>query len=268
MNMPIDYQETSKDLKTRIGIHQKYGGRDIDAWMLETLKPEANISILDVGCGSGKQCKAFYSFLDGKVDITGVDVSRELLADAEALNKSLGNPFRIQEMDFNRSFPFPDDSFDLVTCCFAIYYADDIPFTIREMHRVLKPGGRLFTTGPMPENKQLFYEVIKQATGKPIPPMPGSSRYASEILETVKSNFASTDLEIFENPLAFDAVEPFISYTRASLSEDRKLWTSLFQGTDDFEHVMSKIEEVARGKYNEEGKLVMTKVVGGIIAEK
>ncbi len=38
--MPIDYQETSKDLKTRIGIHQKYGGRDIDAWMLDTLKPE------------------------------------------------------------------------------------------------------------------------------------------------------------------------------------------------------------------------------------
>jgi ubiquinone/menaquinone biosynthesis C-methylase UbiE len=168
MIMPIDYQETSKDLKTRIDIHQKYGGRDIDAWMLDTLKPEANISILDVGCGSGKQCKAFYNYLDGKADITGVDVSKELLADAQVLNQSLGTPFNIEEMDFNKPFPFPDETFDLLTCCFAIYYAADIPFTIREMHRVLKPGGRLFTTGPMPENKQLFYDVIKQATGKPI----------------------------------------------------------------------------------------------------
>jgi ubiquinone/menaquinone biosynthesis C-methylase UbiE len=266
--MPIEYQETSKDLKTRIDIHQNYGGKDIDAWMLDTLKPEANLSILDVGCGSGKQCKAFHHYLDGEVDITGVDVSAELLADAYSLNESLGNPFSIQEMDFNKPFPFPDGSFDLLTCCFAIYYASDIPFTIGEMHRVLKPGGRLFTTGPMPENKQLFYDVIKEATGKPIPPMPGSSRYASEIFDTVKKLFRSTDLERFENPLVFDGVEPFISYTRASLSEDRKLWTSLFQGAGDFEHVMSRIEEVARTQFENEGELVMTKVVGGIIAEK
>jgi hypothetical protein len=120
----------------------------------------------------------------------------------------------------------------------------------------------------MPENKQLFYDIIKQATGKPIPPMPGSSRYASEILDTVKKLFRSTELEIFDNPLVFDRVEPFISYTRASLSEDRKLWTSLFQGAEDFEHVMSRIEDVARTRFENEGELVMTKVVGGIIAEK
>jgi ubiquinone/menaquinone biosynthesis C-methylase UbiE len=266
--MTIDYQETSKDLKTRIDLHQKYGGRDIDTWMLETIDPKAGIRILDVGCGSGKQCKAFHAYLDGNLEMTGVDVSTELLADAAKLNESLGNPFVIQEMDFDKPFPFPDDSFDLVTCCFAIYYASDIPFTIGEMHRVLKPGGHLFTTGPMPENKQLFYDVIKEATKKPIPPMPGSSRYASEIFDTVKGLFSSTDLHIFENPLAFDNPEPFLSYTRASLSEDRKLWTGLFQGEEDFDRVMGKIEAVANQKFEQDGELVMTKVVGGILATK
>jgi ubiquinone/menaquinone biosynthesis C-methylase UbiE len=266
--MSIEYQETSKDLKTRIDIHQKYGGRDIDAWMLETIDPKPGIRILDVGCGSGKQCKAFHAYLGGDLKMTGVDISAELLADAEELNESLGNPFTIQEMDFDKPFPFPDDSFDLVTCCFAIYYASDIPFTIGEMHRVLSPGGQLFTTGPMPENKQLFYDVIKEATETPIPPMPGSSRYASEILDTVKSLFSSTDLHIFENPLAFDDPEPFLSYTRASLSEDRKLWSSLFQGEEDFEKVMEKIDAVAHRRYEQDGELVMTKVVGGILATK
>jgi ubiquinone/menaquinone biosynthesis C-methylase UbiE len=266
--MPIDYQETSKDLKTRIDIHQKYGGRDIDAWMLETIDPKPGLSILDVGCGSGKQCKAFHEHLGGQLNMTGVDISPELLADAEELNQSLGNPFVIQEMDFDKEFPFSDDSFDLVTCCFAIYYASDIPFTISEMHRVLKSGGRLFTTGPMPENKQLFYDVIKEATEKPIPPMPGSSRYASEILDTVKESFSETELHIFENPLAFDAPEPFLSYTRASLSEDRKLWSEFFQGSDDFEKVMGLIESTAKRRYEQDGELVMTKVVGGILATK
>lgn len=266
--MPIDYQETSKDLKTRIDIHQKFGGRDIDAWMLETLDPQPNLRILDVACGSGKQCKAFHAHLNGQLEMTGVDVSLELLADAHKLNESLGNPFVIQEMDFNQKFPFPDDSFDLVTCCFAIYYAEDIPFTISEMHRVLKPGGRLFTTGPMPQNKQLFYDVIREATGKPIPPMPGSSRYSSEILDAIKETFPVVDVHTFENPLAFDDPQPFISYTRASLSEDRKLWSGLFQAQGDFEKVMGQIETVARRRYAQDGKLVMTKVVGGILASK
>lgn len=266
--MSIEYQETSKDLKTRINIHEKYGGRDIDAWMLETINPTPGINILDVACGSGKQCKAFHAHLNGQLEMTGVDISAELLEDARALNESLGNPFVVQEMDFDKPFPFPDDSFDLITCCFAIYYASDIPFTIGEMHRVLRPGGRLFTTGPMPENKQLFYDVIKEATGKQIPPMPGSSRYASEILDTIKGKFAETEIHIFENPLSFEDPEPFLSYTRASLSEDRKLWSGLFQEADDFEKVMGQIESVAKSRYDKEGELVMTKVVGGILATK
>jgi ubiquinone/menaquinone biosynthesis C-methylase UbiE len=171
-------------------------------------------------------------------------------------------------MDFNQAFTFPDNTFDLASCCFAIYYAEDIPFTIKEMHRVLKPGGHLFTTGPMPENKQMFYDIIREATGKDIPPMPGSSRYSSEILEAVKAQFAQVEVLIFENPLTFPEVEPFIDYTRASLSEDRLLWNTFFQTKADFEKIMSQITDVAQQWFDRDGSLVMTKVVGGILATK
>ena len=136
------------------------------------------------------------------------------------------------------------------------------------MHRLLVPGGRLFTTGPMPSNKQLFYDIIKEATGKEIPPMPGSSRYASEIYGTMQVLFSKTEQHIFENPLTFDSVEPFMVYTRASMAEDRKLWNSLFQTHEEFEDVMSKIEKTAQKFLDRDGKLVMTKVVGGFIATK
>jgi ubiquinone/menaquinone biosynthesis C-methylase UbiE len=266
--MKIDYQETTEDLQTRIDIHSKYGGRDIDAWMLDLLAPEKGSRILDVACGAGKQCRAFYRHLGGDVEITGGDVSKELLAQARKLKAELGGRLTIVDLDFNTRFPLEDDSFDLVSCCFAIYYAEDIPFTIAEMHRVTRPGGRLFTTGPMPENKQLFYDIIREATGQPIPPMPGSSRYASEIQEAIRSRFSAATLHVFENPLTFDSVEPFLSYTRASLSEDRKLWTDLFQGKDEFERIMESIAEVAGKRLERDGKLVMTKVVGGIVATK
>lgn len=266
--MKIDYQETSKDLQTRIDIHSKYGGRDIDTWMLELLAPEKGTKILDVACGAGKQCRAFFQFLNGEAQITGGDVSQELLAQAHKLNAELGGRMSIIDLDFNTRFPLESDTYDLASCCFAIYYAEDIPFTISEMHRVIAPGGRLFTTGPMPENKRFFYDVIREATGKPIPPMPGSSRYASEILEAIRSRFSTVDLQIFENPLRFDSVEPFLSYARASLSEDRKLWGDLFRGKDEFESVMASIADVAGRRQERDGKLVMTKVVGGIVATK
>ena len=136
------------------------------------------------------------------------------------------------------------------------------------MHRVLKPGGKLFTTGPMPQNKQVFYDIITEATGKKIPPMPGSSRYASEILETIKEDFSKVDVDIFENPLTFSTADPFLQYTRASLSEDRKLWKDFFTGKEGFEEIMSKITKVAEQRIQNEGKIVMTKVVGGFVATK
>lgn len=266
--MKIDYQETTNDLLKRIDIHNKYGGRDIDSWILDLIQLKKGDVILDVGCGAGKQCFSYYKYLNGDAKITGGDVSDELLSQAREENKKINNAVTFMHLDFNKHFELPDNTFDFESCCFAIYYAEDIPFTIREMHRVLKPGGRLFSSGPMPSNKQLFYDVIREATGKIIPPMPGSSRYESGILASMRETFSKVDVHIFENPLTFETAEPFIEYTRASLSEDRKLWTSFFNGKAEFEEIMEKIKAVAEKRIKQDGRLVMTKVVGGFLATK
>lgn len=266
--MKIDFQETTNDLLKRIDIHSQYGARDIDSWMLDVLQLKPGIKILDVGCGAGKQCFSFYQHLEGQADILGTDVSESLLDQAREENKKFNNAVRFELLDFNQPFDLPDDTFDLISCCFAIYYAQDIPFTLAEMHRVLKPGGRLFTTGPMPSNKEVFYDIITAATGFTIPPMPGSSRYDPQIFPTMQNLFSKAEKHIFENPLTFTNAEPFMVYTRASMSEDRRLWNSLFKTHEEFEAVMEKIEAEARKRIARDGKIVMTKVVGGFIATK
>jgi hypothetical protein len=98
--------------------------------------------------------------------------------------------------------------------------------------------------------------------------MPGSSRYASAILTAIQERFAEVQVEVFENPLVFETVEPFLAYTRASLNEDRKIWASFFQGEQDFERVMDQIGQAAAKRLARDGKLVMTKVVGGFLATR
>lgn len=266
--MQINYQENARDLLTRINIHEKYGARDIDQWTIEVLKPTSGMSILDVGCGAGKQCFLYSDYTKRQASIIGGDVSSELLDAARAKNTERGDGVRFQFLDFNQRFDFAESIFDLISSAFAIYYASDLRFTFGEAHRVLKTGSRLFVTGPLPENKEMFYEIIREASKKPIPPMPGSSRFRTEIYRTIESQFAKTELLTFENPITFPAVGPFMDYVRASLSEDRKLWTSMFKTPEEYGALQDAIEKVAGRWFARDGKLVMKKVVGGILATK
>jgi ubiquinone/menaquinone biosynthesis C-methylase UbiE len=266
--MKINYQETTRDLLKRIDIHEKYGARNIDRWTTEVLQPKPGMKILDVGCGAGKQCFLYSDFTQRQTKIIGGDFSNELLEKARKRNTERGDKITFQFLDFNQPFEFAENTFDLVSSAFAIYYASDLNFTFGEARRVLRPSGRLFVTGPLPENKQMFYEIIKEATNRTIPPMPGSSRFKGDILNAIERIFDKTELLTFENPITFPSVEPFIEYTRASLSEDRKLWTSMFNGKEEYEALIKSIEGVAKKWYKREGKLVMNKVVGGILATK
>ena len=136
--MKIDYQEPSKDLLMRIDIHEKYGSANIDVWTNELLKPQAGMNILDVGCGAGKLSFLFNEYTKGEAKITGGDFSEELLDKAREKNKKIGANIDFQFLDFNQPFNFPDNTFDLCTSAFAIYYASDLDFTFGEAHRVLR----------------------------------------------------------------------------------------------------------------------------------
>src|SRR5688572_23466649 len=127
--MEINYQETSKDLLVRIDIHARYGSANIDEWTNELLTPPDGRNNLDVGCGAGKLSFLFNDYTKGKAKITGGDFSEELLEKARAKNKELGANIDFQFLDFNKPFKFVDNTFDLVTSAFAIYYASDLDFT-------------------------------------------------------------------------------------------------------------------------------------------
>jgi demethylmenaquinone methyltransferase/2-methoxy-6-polyprenyl-1,4-benzoquinol methylase len=91
--------------------------------------------VLDVCCGTGDLA---ITDREAGGDVTGLDFSEQMLA--RARRKS-------DEIAWVRgdatALPFPDDAFDAVTVGFGIRNLDDLESGLRELARVLRPGGRL-----------------------------------------------------------------------------------------------------------------------------
>ena len=64
--MSINFKEQVDSLETRIKIHDMYGSKNIDQWMIDKLNLKTKKSILDLGCGDGKQIFAIYAHLKKK----------------------------------------------------------------------------------------------------------------------------------------------------------------------------------------------------------
>jgi ubiquinone/menaquinone biosynthesis C-methylase UbiE len=109
--------------------------------------------VLDLVCGAGASAFELARKLDGAT-ITGVDVSPVMLRAARNARDSkfqdVADQITFVEADA-RALPFEDASFDLVTGHSFLYLVDDPEAVLREVRRVLAPGGRLVLMEPATE---------------------------------------------------------------------------------------------------------------------
>jgi ubiquinone/menaquinone biosynthesis C-methylase UbiE len=99
--------------------------------------------ILDVGCGGGRTVSKLAAMAaQGKV--CGIDHSAESVAMALRTNKQWIDMARVEVREASVSrLPFSDDAFDVITAVETHFWWPALPTDLREVLRVLKPGGRL-----------------------------------------------------------------------------------------------------------------------------
>lgn len=116
---------------------------NLTRWGLTHVSILSRDVILDVGCGGGKTVARLAAIAtEGKV--YGLDYSEESVAASRRTNgQSIGSG-RVEIVQGPVSHvPFPDRTFDLVTAVETHYYWPDLSADLREILRVLKPGGTL-----------------------------------------------------------------------------------------------------------------------------
>lgn len=97
--------------------------------------------ILDVGCGPGFYVTELLEAVGPEGSVVGLDISADMLAVAAKRAEGHGN-VTFYEADAS-SLPVPDASFDRAVCVQVLEYVRDVPTALREMHRALRPGGRV-----------------------------------------------------------------------------------------------------------------------------
>ena len=112
-------------------------------WGLTHVSIGRHDTILDVGCGGGRTVRKLAAIAT-KGKVYGIDYSAESVAIARSTNEQLIKAGRVEIRHASVShLPFPDRTFDLVTAVETHYFWPDLIADLREVFRVLKPGGRL-----------------------------------------------------------------------------------------------------------------------------
>lgn len=113
-----------------------YGRRFVlDAPMMARVRAGAYGSALDVGCGEGRFCRQLKA--EG-IHAVGIDPAQALIDHARSLDPE--GDYRIEGAE---ALGFADETFDLVVSYLSLIDIPDAAAAIREMARVLKPGGTL-----------------------------------------------------------------------------------------------------------------------------
>lgn len=144
--------------------HLEQVGLPLFGAVLDAAHVTSGTRLFDAGCGAG-----LLGVLAGfrGAHVTALDASEALVAIARE---------RLPEADVREgdleALPFADASFDAVTAVNSVFYAADMAAAIRELSRVVRPGGRVVVTAWGPPERAEFLSSLMPALGRLMPPPP------------------------------------------------------------------------------------------------
>jgi len=194
--------------------------------LIDSLDIKSDLKIVDLGCGSGGISKIIIQNLNRinsvNSSIIAVDFSEISLKEARANLKSVSDSMITFVQSRYEEFSSKiKDKVDLVVLCNAIHYLDDKELVIKDVMKILKPGGRFafnssFFNGAHPEHTLGFYRkwmfkamriLSKEYNTRPVKAEKIESRVQlnpdqyKEILENCGMKIISTKLREVDVPI-------------------------------------------------------------------
>lgn len=134
--------QNATNISSRINLHNLYSQNKQGwfPWIFQQCHIRPGLRILELGCGDGTLWTENLSLIPEDISITLSDISSGMLRDARRAIGSSDTRFAFRAFDCKK-IPYKDESFDLVLANHVLFYCDDIPAVLKEVCRVLSPGG-------------------------------------------------------------------------------------------------------------------------------
>jgi demethylmenaquinone methyltransferase / 2-methoxy-6-polyprenyl-1,4-benzoquinol methylase len=166
------------------------------------LSPQSGERFLDIATGTADVAlEIIQSTPKGAVQVVGMDFSEKMLELAQQKIESQGKASSIQlENGSAESLPFDDNSFEGTTTAFGVRNFSDVDRSLREMYRVLKPGGRcVILEFSLPKNfilnalYRFYFELLLPRVGRLISKHPSAYTYLPKTVASfpVRKEFSS-----------------------------------------------------------------------------
>ena len=128
-------------------------------------EPKKGEHMLDAACGTGIVARSAALCQGADARITGSDINEVMLDKAREIGREMGISVEWRQGDI-MALPFSDATFDLVLCQQGLQYFSDKEMALKEMRRVLVPGGRILASVWRSMKYFPFYTVLHEALGR------------------------------------------------------------------------------------------------------
>lgn len=256
----------SRNLSARAQLHQKFSTAKLDwrTWVFDQLQLQSGDRILECGCGPGWLWRSNLQRIPAGCQITLTDLSPGMVAEAkEALAETEAN-INLRQADIQDLSFIENDSLDVVVANHMLYHVPDIEKALGEVHRVLRPGGRLHAVTNGAEHMRELRELRMVVATRFGLTADAEARYVLPLrlengAELLSHWFVQVEMVPFADSLRVTEIDPLLEYA-FSAEEVREQIT---------ESILAEIKELVAQRFAAEGGTMhITKAVGMFVATK
>lgn len=254
---PVKYKNTTRDQWQAAAEPWHRWSPTLKQWlgkatdkMLEMASVTVGDRVLDVAAGAGEQSITTAKKVGTSGYVLATDIASNILEFAQQMATLAGlNNIETQVMD-GENLTLPDATFDAVISRVGLIYFPDQQRALKEMLRVLKPGGKVAAIVYSTPEKNKFFSVpvsIIRNRAKLAPPLPGQpgpfSLGAEGIIERAfsQAGFKNVKSELVDSPLLLPSAKECVRFEKESFGALHQMMSTLSDGEKD--SVWNEIEE-------------------------